>query len=196
VPLKERVKSVPYRLDQAAADTAAAAFPRTHINVSCPHLSPSARVHGIIEAGSAERRDRLCRRALTLNYPDPVQRANRRRQSLRWREVLWRAGQQVLLYADGGKTMTLRADRKVATGSAPPIVMSLSGHPQQGLSLPVSVLPSLRPDTNPLSGRTGSKPRDVASSARRRPPRRRGRSGSGSPSSLRLHGSSCMSLSG
>jgi hypothetical protein len=26
VPLEERVKSVPYRLDQAAADTAAAAF--------------------------------------------------------------------------------------------------------------------------------------------------------------------------
>jgi hypothetical protein len=28
VPLEERVKSVPYRLDQAAADTAAAAFPK------------------------------------------------------------------------------------------------------------------------------------------------------------------------
>jgi hypothetical protein len=44
--------------------------------------------------------------------------------------VLWRAGQQVLLYADGGKTVTLRADRNSATGSAAPIVMSLSGHLQ------------------------------------------------------------------
>ena len=44
--------------------------------------------------------------------------------------VLWRVGQQVLLYADGGNTVTLRADRKSATGSATPIVMSLSGHLQ------------------------------------------------------------------
>jgi len=44
--------------------------------------------------------------------------------------VLWRAGQQVLLYADDGKTVTLRADRNSATGSATPIVMSLSGHLQ------------------------------------------------------------------
>ena len=44
--------------------------------------------------------------------------------------VLWRVGQQVLLYADGGKTVTLRADRNSATGSATPIVMSLSGHLQ------------------------------------------------------------------
>ena len=44
--------------------------------------------------------------------------------------VLWRAGQQVLLYADGGKTVTLRADRNSATGSATPIVMSRSGHLQ------------------------------------------------------------------
>ena len=157
MPLEARVKSVPYRLDQAAADTAAAAFPRTHINVSCPHLSPSARVHGIIEAGSAERRDRLCRRALTLNYRDPVQRANRRRQSLRWREVLWRAGQQVLLYADGGKAVTLRADRNVAAGSATPIVMSFSGHPHQGCRClsarfrrcdPAPILFPVEPDRN------------------------------------------------
>jgi hypothetical protein len=45
-------------------------------------------------------------------------------------KVLWRAGQQVLLYADGGKTVTLRADRNSATGSATPIVMTLSGHLQ------------------------------------------------------------------
>ena len=44
--------------------------------------------------------------------------------------VLWRAGQQVLLYADGGKVVTLRADRNSATGSATLIVMSLSGHLQ------------------------------------------------------------------
>jgi hypothetical protein len=44
--------------------------------------------------------------------------------------VLWRVGQRVLLYADGGKTVTLRADRNSATGSATPIVMSLSGHLQ------------------------------------------------------------------
>ena len=40
------------------------------------------------------------------------------------------AGQQVLLYADGGKVVTLRADRNSATGSATPILMSLSGHLQ------------------------------------------------------------------
>ena len=43
---------------------------------------------------------------------------------------LWRAGQQVLLYAAGGTTVTLRVDRNASTGSAAPIVMSLSGHLQ------------------------------------------------------------------
>jgi hypothetical protein len=43
VPLEERVKSVPYRLDLAAADTAAAAFPK---NPYKRILSRSARVHG------------------------------------------------------------------------------------------------------------------------------------------------------
>ena len=43
---------------------------------------------------------------------------------------LWRAGQQVLLYADGGTIVTLRADRNASTGSANPIIVSLSGHLQ------------------------------------------------------------------
>jgi hypothetical protein len=41
---------------------------------------------------------------------------------------LWRAGQQVLLYAAGGTTVTLHAGRNDTTGSAAPISMSLSGH--------------------------------------------------------------------
>jgi hypothetical protein len=45
-------------------------------------------------------------------------------------DVLWRAGQQVLLYADGGTIVTLRADRNASAGSATPIIMSLSGHLQ------------------------------------------------------------------
>ena len=43
---------------------------------------------------------------------------------------LWRAGQQVLLYADGGTIVTLRADRNASAGSATPVIMSLSGHLQ------------------------------------------------------------------
>jgi|ERR1700730_4309060 len=43
---------------------------------------------------------------------------------------LWRAGEQVKLYAKSGTTVTLRADRNSPTGTATITFMSVSGHLQ------------------------------------------------------------------